>query len=67
MIINWQVLSHSEGWGIVGILGLIFVSLMTLILDLVLQLLIKNKFIHNAIGLLVAFFVIVKLFMPHLD
>lgn len=66
LIINWEILSTGEGWGAVGILSLIFIGFVMAFVDLVLQLLIKNKIILNGIGFLVALFVVLKLFIPQL-
>lgn len=41
-IINYKILSHEEGWGIVAMLGLAFLGVVTAIIDLILQRYIRN-------------------------
>ncbi len=62
-IINWKVLSHAEGWGVVAIFGLISIGLAGLLVDFVLRKLIKNKWILNVIELIIVFFFSIELWI----
>ena len=53
-IIKWDTLSYAEGWGVVYMVGLIGLGLFGLVIDFILALIIKNKKILNAIGILIA-------------
>ncbi|SDY17670.1 hypothetical protein SAMN05444411_1532 [Lutibacter oricola] len=53
MTINWKVLSAGEGWGVIGILGLIGIGFIGLIADFLLKKVIANKFYLNLIELLI--------------
>lgn len=50
-IAKWETLSHGEGWGVVHMIGLITIGLFGLLIDFVMKLLIKNKRILNAVGI----------------
>lgn len=50
---NYKTLSANEGWGVVAMLGVIGLSLVTLIVDFFLQIIIKNAIILNSIGLII--------------
>ena len=63
---KWQVLSKGEGWGVVGMVGLITIGLIPLLIDLVLQFFIKKYATLNLIGLLVVIFIVISL-LPYLQ
>ena len=50
-IAKWETLSHGEGWGVVYMIGIVTIGLFGLGIDFVMKLLIKNKKILNAIGI----------------
>ena len=52
-IFNWKVLSNSEGWGVVYIVGLIGIGIIGIGIDFILSLIIKNKKILNILGILI--------------
>ncbi len=52
-ILNYSNLVKEEGWGMVGMIGLISIGIMGLIIDLVLIKLIKNKLTLNFTELLI--------------
>jgi hypothetical protein len=52
-VYNWKILSHSEGWGIVYMVGLIAIGIIGLGIDFILSLIIKNKRILNILGILI--------------
>ncbi|ALM08248.1 hypothetical protein SB49_10875 [Sediminicola sp. YIK13] len=62
-MVKWSTLSYEEGWGVVGMIGLISLGLAGLILDFVLTKLIKNKWLLNLIELLVLFFFSIELWI----
>jgi len=51
---NYNVLAAGEGWGIVAMFGLAAIGLLTALVDLLLQRLIKNQIILNLIGSLIS-------------
>jgi len=53
MALNWKVLSAGEGWGVIGILGLIGIGILGLITDFLLKKVIANKLYLNLIELLI--------------
>lgn len=53
-IVKWKTLSYEEGWGVLYMIGLIFIGLIGLLADAILTLIIKNKRILNGIGILIA-------------
>ncbi len=61
--INWRVLSHEEGWGVVGMVGLISFGILGLLVDYVLRKLIRNKWILNVIELIIVFFCSIELWI----
>ena len=63
--INWRILSHEEGWGVVGLVGLISCGIAGLIIDYVLRKLIKNKWILNIIELIIVFFFSIELLITN--
>jgi len=46
-------LSHGEGWGVIGILGIIFFGFIGLLVDMLLRKIISNKYYLNIIELLI--------------
>jgi hypothetical protein len=52
-IVNYGKLSEGEGWGVVAMVGLIASGLVPLIIDLLLQLFIKNRGTVNVVGLVI--------------
>ena len=63
--INWRILSQAEGWGVVGMVGLISFGIAGLIIDYVLRKLIKNKWILNIIELIIVFFFSIELWITN--
>ena len=57
--LNYKTLANEEGWGIVFVFGLISLIIPVLFIDLLLQILVKNKIILNLFGVIVLFLVIV--------
>lgn len=53
-VLQWKTLSQAEGWGVVYMIGLISIGLIGLLADVILNLLIKNKKVLNAVGILIA-------------
>lgn len=53
-IVKWNTLSNAEGWGVVYMLGFIFIGLVGILADFILTLIIKNKNILNGIEILLA-------------
>lgn len=52
-VIYYPTLSSGEGWGIVAMLGLFFIGAVFALIDLFLQLFIKNKDTLNIAGIIV--------------
>lgn len=50
-IYNYDQLSEGEGWGVVGMVGLMGFGIFLLVADLILRSIIKNKILVNIIGL----------------
>ncbi len=65
-IYKWQILSKEEGWGVVAMVGLMAISLIPLLIDLVLQIFIKKTTTLNVIGLLVAITITILL-LPYIE
>ena len=57
-IFNYQTLSHSEGWGLVGMVGFFAMGLAGLFLDFLILSITKNRQIGNALGLALLFILI---------
>lgn len=61
-ILRYPILSANEGWGVIGMIGLFIFGLVALVIDFIIQRLVKakdNKIIINLIvlaGLVIAFF-----------
>jgi len=53
-IYNYEQLSEGEGWGVVGMVGLLGFGVLLLIGDIVIHNIFKNKITANIIGLIVA-------------
>jgi len=53
LLVKWKVLSHGEGWGVIGILGIIFFGFIGLLVDMLLRKIISNKYYLNIIELLI--------------
>jgi hypothetical protein len=53
-IVKWKTLSYEEGWGVVYMVGFIFIGLIGLLADFILTLIFKNKRILNGIEILIA-------------
>jgi hypothetical protein len=49
-IMKWQELSEGDGYGVVALVLVIILISSALVIDFLLQLLIKNKIIQNSIG-----------------
>ena len=52
-IYNYEQLSEAEGWGLVGMLGLVGFGLLLIIVDIVIHNIIKNKILANITRLVV--------------
>ena len=52
--LQWKTLSQAEGWGVVYMIGLILMGLIGLLADVILTLIIKNRKVLNAVGILIA-------------
>ena len=52
-VVYWDTLSYEEGWGVVGMIGLMGIGLVTLAVDGILRLLIKNRLWNNLTGLVI--------------
>lgn len=61
--IRWDILSKGEGWGVVYMVGLGFVGLVLVGVDLLLCLFLKNKVVLNIIEIIIAFFFSISLFV----
>lgn len=46
-VVNWDILSAGEGWGVVYMVGLISIGFLGLLIDFIMTLLIKNKKLLN--------------------
>ena len=53
-IYNYDQLSEGEGWGVVGMVGLMGFGIFLLVVDLILRNIIKNKIVVNIIGLVIS-------------
>ena len=53
-VYNYDQLSEGEGWGVVGMVGLLGFGLLLLVVDIILHNIIKNKTLANIIGLVVS-------------
>ena len=62
-VIRWEILSKGEGWGVVYMVGLGFVGLVLVGVDLLLCLFMKNKLILNIIEIIIGFFFSISLFI----
>ena len=51
---NYGQLSEGEGWGVVGMVGLVGFGILLLVADIVLQNIFKKRRIANIIGLIIA-------------
>jgi hypothetical protein len=54
LVLNYEQLSANEGWGVVSMIGLLGVGIALLILDVIIQLVFKNKRAANIIGAIIA-------------
>ncbi len=61
-IYNYKLLSEYEGWGMVGMFGLIGFGVLLLILDFVIQKTFKSTVTINILGALVVLFAALFLF-----
>lgn len=52
-IIKYKVLSGGEGWGVVFMIGLAGYAAILLVIDIIIQLLIKDRKKANIIGLII--------------
>ncbi len=59
---NYKQLSEGEGWGVVGMIGLVGFGVLLFVIDIVIRNLFKNKTTANIIGLLVAIVATVLVF-----
>jgi hypothetical protein len=53
-VYNYEQLSEGEGWGVVGMIGLLGFGGLLLVVDIVIMNLFKNKTTANIIGLVVS-------------
>ena len=49
-LVKWQELTKGDGYGLVALIIIAIIFLTGLFVDIILQLIIKNKIIMNAIG-----------------
>lgn len=59
---NYNQLSEGEGWGVVGMIGLLGFWVLLFVIDIVIRNLFKNKTTVNMIGLVVAIVATVLVF-----
>jgi len=52
-IFNWEQLSSGEGWGVIAVIAIGLITASGVIIDLVLQLIFRNRKVLNVIGTLV--------------
>jgi len=50
IIVEYDKLSTGGGWGVVAMIGLMGVGLLTLVIDLLLQVFVKNRVLLNVLG-----------------
>jgi hypothetical protein len=62
-IIKWETLSNGEGWGVVYMIGLISAGLFGLLIDFIMNLLIKNKKVLNGIGIILVLIFSIELWI----
>jgi hypothetical protein len=60
-IYNYRQLSEAEGWGMVGMIGLAGLGLILFVVDIVIWNLIRNRWIANLLGLVIALLVTVAI------
>ena len=61
-LLNWSTLAGNGGWGIMGLIVMIIITLFALIIDGILQVKIKNKNRFNFLsGLLAVFYLLIIL------
>ena len=53
-IINYKALSEGEGWGVVFMIGLCGIGIVLLVLDIVIQIIFKDRRTINIIGTILA-------------
>ena len=53
-VINYKTLSDNGGWGLLGIIALVFYGIIGFLIDFLLQKFIKNKVILNIVGFIIA-------------
>lgn len=51
-IYNWNVLSNAEGWGVVAMVFYLFIILAAYVIDLILQMIIKNAWLLNVVEII---------------
>jgi hypothetical protein len=52
--INYKQLSAEEGWGLVGMVGLVGFSALLFVVDIALHNLLKNRITANVVGFIIA-------------
>jgi hypothetical protein len=52
--INYKQLSAEEGWGLVGMVGLVIFSALLFVADIALHNLLKNRITANVVGFIIA-------------
>jgi hypothetical protein len=62
-LVKWSILSAGEGWGVVLMYGLGLFGLVILAVDLILTLLIRNKWMLNIIEIIIAILFTISLIM----
>ena len=55
-IINWENLSGNGGWGVLGVIAMVIITLFALIVDGILQVKLKNKKEFNLVSVSLALF-----------
>jgi uncharacterized membrane protein len=63
LVIKYKELSGNEGWGVVGLFGLITIGAVLFLVDFLIQLFVKNRTAVNIIGLVIAVITGVLLFV----
>ncbi len=53
MAFNYQKLSEGEGWGVLGMIGLLGVSVFLLVIDFIIQKVFKNRETINTISTII--------------
>jgi hypothetical protein len=62
-IIQYDVLSEGEGWGVVLMVGLAGYAAVLLVIDIIIQLIVKNRKTANIIGLVIGVIATLSVFL----